>query len=359
MGGITNLVTRGDAYCVVVRDRNGRQRWKTLGPIRQWQGKEKKRELAAEVLRVAKNLREGREASRGPETFERVTESFFTHYVEPNNLRTAKDIRAKLTKHVLPVWAARDFVSIRRLDVNLLLDDIVQRSGPVAADRVLGIVSRIMNWYATRHDDYATPIVRGMRRTNAKERARSRILTDDEIRLLWNAPVNEFQLAFIQLALLTAQRREKISSMRWSDIRDGVWSIPIEKREKGNGGELVLPELANQILANLPRLEASPKVFPVGFGCAAAGMKRAIDEVVPIPHWTLHDLRRTARSLMSRAGVSSEHAERVLGHIIGGVEGIYNRHEYRQEKAHALRALAGLIENILRPADSNIVSLHC
>jgi integrase len=68
-----------------------------------------------------------------------------------------------------------------------------------------------------------------------------------------------------------------------------------------------------------------------------------------ITGWTLHDCRRTARSLLSRAGVRPDVAERVLGHVMGGVEGVYDRHSYREEKAHALRMLAGLIENILRP----------
>jgi hypothetical protein len=73
----------------------------------------------------------------------------------------------------------------------------------------------------------------------------------------------------------------------------------------------------------------------------------------------LHDLRRTARSLMSRAGVPSEHAERVLGHIIPGVEGTYNRHAYSDEKAVALARLAALIETIINPpADSNVVVLR-
>ena len=63
--------------------------------------------------------------------------------------------------------------------------------------------------------------------------------------------------------------------------------------------------------------------------------------------WRLHDLRRTARSLMSRAGVQSEHAERVMGHVIPGVEGIYDRHSYDTEKADALRKLQALIEDII------------
>ena len=79
--------------------------------------------------------------------------------------------------------------------------------------------------------------------------------------------------------------------------------------------------------------------------------------VCGVTSWTVHDLRRTARSLMSRAGVRPEVAERVLGHVQPGVAGIYDRHRYVEEKAHALAALAGLIGNILRPTQ-NVVALR-
>ena len=72
----------------------------------------------------------------------------------------------------------------------------------------------------------------------------------------------------------------------------------------------------------------------------------------------MHDLRRTARSLMSRAGVSGDHAERVMGHVIGGVEGIYDRHSYRDEKADALRRLAGLIDAIVHPRPADVIPLR-
>ena len=78
----------------------------------------------------------------------------------------------------------------------------------------------------------------------------------------------------------------------------------------------------------------------------------------PMPQWGLHDLRRTAKSLMARAGVRPDVSERVLGHAMGGVEGIYDRHSYREEKAHALKALAGLIENILSPAADKVVAIR-
>ena len=73
--------------------------------------------------------------------------------------------------------------------------------------------------------------------------------------------------------------------------------------------------------------------------------------------WTLHDLRRTARSLMSRAGVNADHAERCLGHVIAGVRGTYDRHEYHAEKQHAFEALAALIERIVNPPEGNVSAL--
>ena len=87
-------------------------------------------------------------------------------------------------------------------------------------------------------------------------------------------------------------------------------------------------------------------------------LKRRIDEQAQIAPWVLHDLRRTARSLMARAGVRRDVAERVLGHVIQGVEGTYDRHEYRDEKAAALNKLAGLIALILDPPGENVIDLH-
>ena len=80
-------------------------------------------------------------------------------------------------------------------------------------------------------------------------------------------------------------------------------------------------------------------------------------KVEPIPNWTLHDLRRTAKTLMVRAGVRPDISERVLGHVIAGVEGTYDRHSYADEKRDALEKLAAMIERILNPFPSNVETL--
>ena len=194
------------------------------------------------------------------------------------------------------------------------------------------------------------------------ERARERILSDDEISAVWKvAEANGKFGAFVRLALLTAQRREKVAAMRWQDVAvDGVWTIPSEAREKGNARELVLPQAAVEIIKAQPRFADCPYVLAGrggGYFRGYSKTKADFDRKVPIVQWRIHDLRRTARSLMSRAGVRPDVAERVMGHAIAGVEGIYDRHSYRDEKADALRRLASLIEKILQPAYGNVVPL--
>src|SRR5262249_18259080 len=152
----------------------------------------------------------------GSQTFEKVFADFMTRYVEPQRLRSTKDLRRNINNHVMPLWSGREFTSIQRGDVAALIDSVVDNSGPVQADKVLALVSKICRWYATRHHDYISPIVPGMRRSNPKDRARTRILNDDEIRVVWNAA--ETSGAFgglVRMALLTGQRVGKLARMKW------------------------------------------------------------------------------------------------------------------------------------------------
>ena len=195
-----------------------------------------------------------------------------------------------------------------------------------------------------------------MKRYSTKDHARKRILSDDEIRKLWATcdTANGYG-ALVKLLLLTGQRREKVAAMRWDEIdSDGTWHIPSERREKNNAGELVLPKLALDIINARPRFASSPYVLSNGNGPMRSfhGPRDAMKAKLNFAEdWRLHDLRRTARTLMARAGMSDRVAG-VLGHAIKGVESIYNLHEYRDEKGRALKALAGLIESIINPADN-------
>lgn len=342
------------SYVAVARDPLGKQIWATIGPTARL-SIEEARSQARDVI---KRIRAGEDRAP-PQSFKAVAEQWLKRHVTKNRIRTQAEIERCLTKYVLPTWEARDFTSIRRGDVVALLDVIEDKHGPRQADAVLTIVRSIANWFATRNENYLSPIVRGMNRDDSKSRKRSRILDDDEIRAVWRTADGTFG-AIIQLALLTAQRREKLAALRWDDVTlDGEWRIPAEEREKGSGGVLVLPPMAINIIRAQPRFGTNPFVFAGrgnGHFNGFSPCKRALDSRAKIEPWVIHDLRRTARSLMSRAGVRPDIAERVMGHAIAGVEGVYDRHQYCDEKAEALKRLAALVETIINPPVGNVVA---
>jgi integrase len=348
------------SFVAVTLDPRGKQVWTTLGGADMLTIATAREKARAAIQRVRAGLPAIEAPAAKPATFENIAEQWLRRHVGAKGLRSEHEVRRLLQAHVYPAWKDRAFLEIRRSDVAALLDEVEDDHGARQADYVLAIVRGIMNWFATRNDDYAPPIVRGMRRTNPKERARSRVLTDDEIRAVWKvAEANGTFGALVRLLLLTAQRRDKVVSMRWPDIAiDGTWSIPAEAREKGTAGELLLPPAALDIIRAQPHLGDNPYVLAGranGHINGYSKAKRRLDARLPgIPQWQLHDLRRTARSLLSRAQVRPDIAERVLGHAIEGVEGVYDRHQYRDEKTDALRRLAALVDSIVHPRAGNV-----
>ena len=216
-------------------------------------------------------------------------------------------------------------------------------------------------------------------RANPKERARTRILSDEEIRVIWTSlgECGNFG-AIVKTLLLTAQRRDEVAHMSRKEIgHDGIWVIPAGRYKTKQPNFVPLSKAALNIIEAQPKLEDCDYVFPSrvntpfsGFGKNKAALDRAVLiamktqakkglKVEALPNWTLHDLRRTAKTLMARAGVRPDISERVLGHAIAGVEGIYDRHSYADEKRDALEKLAEMVDRILNPMPaSTMVAEH-
>jgi integrase len=351
------------SFVAVTLDPHGKQVWATIGPTDRY-SIEAARELAREAIkRVHAGLSAFEVPPPKPATFRDVAEQWLTRHVRANGLRSIAQITRHLNAHIYPVWADRVFLDIRRSDVAALLDQVQDNHGARAADYVLSIVRAVMNWFATRNDDYVPPIVRGMQRRSAHAQARARILDDDEIRTIWKqAEANGTFGAIVCMCLLTAQRSRKVAAMKWADISpDGEWTIAVAAREKGTAGALVLPKAALDIIHAQPQLGDNLHVFASRyrngpFDSFGPAMMKFRAKLADVPAWTVHDLRRTARSLMSRAGIRPDIAERVMGHAIAGVEGVYDRHTYKDEKADALERLAALLDAIVHPLD-NVVAM--
>jgi integrase len=334
--------TGAKSYACVTRDPYGKQVWFTIGSADVLDIEEARDKARDAIKRIKAGLPALEPTPIKPDAFKVVADTWLQRHVAKEKLRSQAEIERCLSKYVFPHWARKQFIGIRRSDITALLDHIEDNHGSRQADIVLGIVRSIANWYATRHDDYLSPFTHGMRRVDGKAGKRARILDDDELRRVWKqAEASGLFGALIRMLLLTGQRRGAVLRMRWDDVSvDGVWDIPKEDREKGNAGSLKLPAQALSIIVTQPRISGNPYVF------AASRGNVTFDKRSGVVDWTLHDLRRTARSLMSRCGVRPDISERVLGHVIAGVEGIYDRHRYDDEKADALARLASLIEDI-------------
>ncbi|MEK9281192.1 site-specific integrase [Bradyrhizobium sp. ISRA442] len=264
---------------------------------------------------------------------------------------------------------------LRRSHIVDMLDEIEDESGPVMADRTLAYLRKGFNWFAARNEDFTNPIVKGIREVGTN--ARDRILNDDELRDLWAAlevveNVPACYPRFVKSLLLTVTRRNEAALMHSSEIDGNDWTIPADRYKTGIDHLIPLSAAACELIGEKPdgangnswfifTTTEGAKGFS-GFSKAKRELDKAIAKIrteagrEPMPRWVLHDLRRTGRSLMSRAGVPADHAERCLGHVIGGVRGVYDRYAYIEEKRAAFEALAALIERILNPA-SNVEEL--
>jgi integrase len=215
------------------------------------------------------------------------------------------------------------------------------------------VVGRIMSWHAKNSDTFMPITIKGMALLKPKERARSRILTDDELRAFWRATegaTGPFR-PMLRFILLTACRRTEAARMTWSELVGDDWIIPKERYKTKTEILLPLSKAAREVLAGMPRVAGSDYVFNTGKGPITqfSGLKVSLDKDCGVSDFTIHDLRRTARSLMSRAGVLPDHAERCLGHIVTGIRGTYDRHAFREEKLAAFEKLAALVDQIVNP----------
>jgi integrase len=374
-------VTASGAKSFIINYRiKGREYRYTIGQYPDWS--------ALRAVREARELRQRIDRGENPledkapvpksSTVAAVLDAFVERYVEKEaKLRSAVLIKRAFDNLAKPQIGKIDILELRRSNVSRMLDKIADERGLVMADQALAYLRKALNWYASKDDKFNSPIVRGMTRTRPRERARNRILSDDEIRIIW--PVLDKAGTFgalIKTLLLTAQRRDEVAQMSRKEIgKDGIWTIPAERYKTKQPNHVPLSKAALAIIEAQPKTDDCDYVFASrvktpfsGFGKSKAALDRAVlaamqkqaadrAKIEPLPNWTLHDLRRTAKTLMVRAGVRPDISERVLGHVIAGVEGTYDRHSYADEKRDALEKLAAIVDRILNPLPTTVTTL--
>lgn len=255
-----------------------------------------------------------------------------------------------------------------------LLDDIVDRGAPVTANRVYSLLKQCFEFAAAKDLIPASPMA-GVLRPGGDESPRDRVLNEDEVRAFW-AKVDSAKMADptklgLKLLLVTAQRRGEITAARWPhfDFDNAIWTIPAEVSKNGKEHKVPLSPLAIQVLTELraitgerPHVLASQhSIRKPDKSYSERVLSRAVrenEEHFGISHFTPHDLRRTAASLMTKIGVPRLHVEKVLNHTLSDIAEVYDRHDYFEEKKIALTRWAEHLKSVIENQKAKVVPFH-
>ncbi|KRS18228.1 tyrosine-type recombinase/integrase [Roseovarius indicus] len=294
-----------------------------------------------------------------------------------STLKSGATVKRELDRHVRTVWGDRDIHDIARRDVIDLLDGIADSGRVVSANRVRSYLGTFFGWCVDR-DIIAMSPAQGVKPV-VKEKSRDRVLSDDEIRWFWRAcddlgfPWGPFG----KTLLLTGQRLGEVAGISDAEIEGGVWYLSTERTKNGRSHTVPLSEAVRAVLAGVERVESRPRLIYTTTGASplsgfhkgrnhiaermAEIASEEAGEPVEIPHWTFHDLRRTAATGMARLGIPVRVTEAVLNHVSGtggGIVAVYQRHDYADEKRAALDAWARLVADLVEGRSDNVVQIE-
>ena len=251
-----------------------------------------------------------------------------------------------------------------RLAPKATLLDLAERKPPTAR-LAWAYGSALYGWAIEKDLVKANPFAGIKMQTVA---ARERVLTDEEIRSIWNATEGPGSFnAVVRMLIVTGQRLNEVASMTWSEINPdlSVWTIPGSKAKNKVTHLVPLSSQSRTIIEAAPRVDGQTLVFPGRRG-AFNGWSKAkaqLDEASGVKDWRLHDLRRTMATGLQKLGVRLEVTEAVLNHVSGsraGIVGVYQRHEWKDEKHTALTAWGARVAAIVEgsEAEGNVTQLH-
>ena len=292
--------------------------------------------------------------------------------------RSWKEDERLLRKDIIPVMGRKKAKDIRRRDIALLLDEIVDRGAAITANRVLAVTRKMFNFAVGRDIIDASPCVQIP--APSKENRRERNLSEDEVSIFWNKlddckMSKEIKLA-LKFLLITAQRKSEVIEAEWNEFnfKDKWWTIPKTKTKNKKSHRVPLPPIGIEVLNEMKKITGEYKfVFASPIGVTKRNPNRRVgmspilgasvdhalrDNLIDDPdtgrinifkldHFTPHDLRRTATSIMSKSGVPRLTLKKILNHSDGEVTAVYDQYEYDKEKKKALEKWGRKLQSII------------
>jgi integrase len=290
-------------------------------------------------------------AERAADTVDSLVAQFIERHAKQNT-RTWRSTELVFKRDVLSRWGGRSAHDIKKRDV-IALNDAIVTDRPIQANRVFAHVRKFFAWCIER-DVLAISPCQGVK-PPAPERQRDRVLSDGEIVAFWRATESDPAGPMLRILLLTGQRRCEVSDgMCWPEINeaDRTWTLPASRTKNQRAHVVPLSAQAWSILESLPRIAGGDLVFAgVPDRTSYGRIKERLDAAMPkAPHWVLHDLRRTVATGLQRLGVRLEVTEAVLNHTSGsraGIVGVYQRHDWADEKRDALQRWADHLDTLV------------
>ena len=322
-------------------------------------------------------------AEKAANTFKAVAERFMRQHVEPRLAASTKmDYKWALFGQDTAAWANKAVDAITRADVRKALDATIERGSPAGANKLLAYLSKFFNWCAERDLLEVPPTIRI--KPPSPKSVGERNLNPAEVVEVWAAFEVEGGLFgdLFKLLLLTGQRRTETAGMRLSELSDldgekPVWEIPSNRTKNGRPHTVPLSPQVVTIIKGRPEvgdlgllLTTTGTTPTTGFSNAKERVdawiakRREEAEEQPMPHWTLHDLRRTMVTMMNEhVGIAPHVVEACVNHVSGmakaGVAGVYNKALYMDDRRRALEAWANYLDGLISPKDmTNVVKLR-
>lgn len=331
------------------------------------------------------------EAPPRRDTVKQLIEQFIERYAKPKN-RSWEETAKLLERHLVSRWGNRKADSITGRDVRELLDQLNNKGHPIASNRTFAHGHKLYKWAVGEEIVPSNPFAGVQRRGTETER--ERVLLDSELNWVWQAAERKGGTAgaFLKLLILSAQRRDEVARMRWTDInfehpvieiRDDreveigkavVWTLSAEDTKGNRSHEVPLSPQAVTVLESLPRLgeyvfttrgdrpisgySKIKEAIEGNVAALAAQEGREGNKIPTLSDWRFHDLRRTAATGMARLGVPTSTISRVLNHKEGGVTKIYNRYSFLREKQIALERWGRRVQTLISPVPDNVLEMR-
>jgi len=329
------------------------------------EAREKARSIKVEVDKGNDPAGE-KQIEKGAPTFKELAAEYMErHARQKKKPKSIHEDQRIIDKDLVSRFGNRKAHEIKRRDIILLLDDIVDRGSGIMANRTLALVRKIFNWGIERDIVANNPCVQV--KAPAKENRRDRIYSVEEIKALWEAfeDVPGSTSPLYKLLLVTAQRPQELMTMSWEDIDldSSWWTIPGEYTKNKLPHRVPLTDMALKILQKVQQGCKDAKwVFPSRIHRCGhiANIQKAsekIKEESGVEDFTAYPLRHTTASFITGMGIPRLVVGKILNHVEPGVTAVYDRHSYDQEKRQALEKWSRKLEQILYGKKAKVIPI--